>query len=336
MPNNKRQSNIELLRIASILFILLMHGIGCACHTSDVLNHFGYTLINAFGNMGVTVFVVISGYFGVHFKVSKAVTLWLIMLFYSLLHYANELISCPYGFDWGDFFSALTPVSSSTWWFMTCYFVLLCFSPFLNKIVTSLSRKQMNCLMAVFILFFILFPTVLQHQITHDGGKGLPNFLLSYLVGQYIRRYDVPNSVRSHSGSLFLCCGVIVFLVDFIYRLLSPKAPSFFCCDNNLFIFCGAVGLFVWVRNHTFSSSRINYFAGYAFPLYLQNMLLLPYATPFYENESDSPVLWLYFFPAMACVVIAAVAVEYLRRWLLDRRINTLACAIDKIVTINF
>ena len=77
---NIRKPNYELLRIFAILLITLMHSLRSAYG-----HNIGFVGVNTIGNMGVTLFVLISGYFGIRMRASKLIWLWTTMLFYSLL-----------------------------------------------------------------------------------------------------------------------------------------------------------------------------------------------------------------------------------------------------------
>ena len=63
MIKQQRYTNYELLRIFAILLISLMHGIRSAYGSSYPLNDMAHVIINAIGNTGVTLFVLISGFF---------------------------------------------------------------------------------------------------------------------------------------------------------------------------------------------------------------------------------------------------------------------------------
>src|SRR5574344_2218204 len=276
-------AKIELLRILSILMIVLMHGVGCAMNSNNEVNKISFVLINAFCNMGVTVFVVISGYFGIRFKVSSAVRLWLLLCIYSVIIHSYKVYSGNACLSVNLIVKTITPISSNAWWFMTCYAVTFCLSPFLNMIICHLSQRRASSLLAVLVLFFVIFPTFLHHSITNDYGKGLPNFILAYLIGQYIHKYKLPNFFVANSGLIFFLCGIVIFLVNF-----CTKNLLLFSKDNNLFIIVGAISLFVWTTKHSFRSKSINYIAGYAFPLYLMNSVLLTVVVPTYKIYVNS------------------------------------------------
>ena len=333
MGTKERMSNIELLRIMSIIMIVLMHGIGCAFNTNNDINRLSFTFVNAFCNMGVTVFVVISGFFGIRFKISSAVRLWLMLFVYSLLIYVYKVWGGGLEFSTGGIINVMTPVSSVTWWFMTCYFVIFCLSPFLNMILECLSKRRVQILLIILALFFVIFPTFLHHSITNDYGKGLPNFLLAYLIGQYIHKYKLPNFFVANSGLIFFLCGIVIFLVNFFTKNLL-----LFSKDNNLFIIVGAISLFVWTTKHSFRSKSINYIAGYAFPLYLMNSVLLTVVVPTYKIYVNSNLFLPHFFLAQVVITMFVFAIEVIRRILTDRFIWDVSNKLDKSLTkyINF
>lgn len=63
-----RNSNIELLRIVSICMIIIMHVLSFYKDFNDsYINHLTL-FMNAFCNSGVTIFILISGYYGIRFN----------------------------------------------------------------------------------------------------------------------------------------------------------------------------------------------------------------------------------------------------------------------------
>lgn len=319
--STQRLSNIELLRIGAILMIVMMHGIGYALHSPNEINRIGVTAINTIGNMGVTVFMLISGYFGIHFKWSRLFLLWMTALFYSIIAFLADAVYSP-----SDFYRALTPITSMTWWFLSWYVVIFCLSPFLNKAAEGLPKRQMELLLVVLLSFFVISPTVLFHSMTNDlGGKGLPNMVTAYLIGQYVAKYDLTMWITKHSGKWFLLTAGIVFCGSFMAGCVSLKASNFLCKDNNLFVVMGAMTLFCLVRKHTFTSSFVNYIASFSFPLYLVNGSVFKHLSPLYVGDINSIAIWGPYLLAVAAVVVVAWLAETTRR-LLFGRLNEFLC----------
>lgn len=75
-----RQSNIELLRLVCILMITVHHliclGITLNVHAGDANYMKAFWAITGFLYIGVNVFILISGYFGIKFKWRKVLDLY--------------------------------------------------------------------------------------------------------------------------------------------------------------------------------------------------------------------------------------------------------------------
>ena len=325
-----RLSNIELLRIGAIFMIVMMHGIGYALHSPNELNRIGVTVINTFGNMGVTIFMLISGYFGIHFKWSRLFLLWVTALFYSIMAFLADMVHNEVSVT--ELYQALTPITSMTWWFLSWYVVIFCLSPYLNKAAEELSKRQMEMLLGGVIFFFVLSPTVLFHSMTNDsGGKGLPNMITAYLIGQYVAKHDRPMWFTAHSGKWVLAAGGIVLVGSFVAGCISLTASNILCKDNNLFVVMGAVALFCWVRKHKFHSTVVNYMATFSFPLYLVNATVLKYLGPLYVGDVSSVSIWKPYLLAVLTVVVVAWLAETMRRFLFGRLNTNLSQRIDHL-----
>ena len=274
--------------------------------------------------------MLISGFFGIHFKWSRLFQLWMIALFYSVMAFLADWYSTGLA-DLGGIIRVITPITSMTWWFLSWYVVIFCLSPFLNKASGALSKRQMQMLLGVLIFFFILSPTILFHPMTNDfGGKGAPNMITAYLIGQYIGKHDLPTWFKSHSGMWFLLAASIVFAASFVAGCISLTASNFFCKDNNLFVVAGAVALFCWVRMHTFHSSFVNYIASFSFPLYLVNGSVFKHISHFYVGDSSNVSIWGPYVLAVLTVVVVAWIAETLRRLLFDQLNTSLSQRIDQ------
>ena len=92
----QRQSNIELLRIISILMIVihhvLVHGIYNSVNNSTL--HF----IDSFVIYGVNIFLLISGYFTLNLKWKSVINLFWICSFWKLFHlfYETYIVKVPH------------------------------------------------------------------------------------------------------------------------------------------------------------------------------------------------------------------------------------------------
>ncbi len=318
-----RQSNLEMLRIIAIMMIVMMHGAGCLLGTLFLPNRMILTFINAFGNMGVTTFILISGYFGIRFRWSRLWVLWAIALFYSLMIFFFDVLILGDVFSWQGLYHSLTPVTSQRWWFLTCYVVVFCLAPFLNRAVTDLTKRQMEILLAIMAFFFIISPTILRNTLTNDmEGKGLPNLITAYLIGQYIARYNIHSSFIRYSGRIVIIAVMLVFSASFMAGCIEPRATILFCKDNNLLIVIGAVSMFCWFRKLVFHSETVNYLAGFVFPLYLINLTVFRCFQNMLMVRSGQMEFWKVYLMAIGVALLSALAVEMVRRMTVSRVVD--------------
>ena len=136
---NVRRSNFELLRIFAMLLIVMHH---FSVHSPFVeftnalsVNRLGIQFMEIGGKLGVNLFVLISGYFmctSKEFKVKKIIVLFLQILMYSVLCYSVICIATNQ-FSIREVLRTFLPITFVNWWFASTYFVLLFFTPFINK-----------------------------------------------------------------------------------------------------------------------------------------------------------------------------------------------------------
>lgn len=325
---------MEMLRISAIMLISLMHGIKSAYDSPNALNDIVHYAINAVGNMGVTVFVLLSGFYSINFRLSKLIKLWLTVLFYSLTIFGVGLWLSETSLTTKEFikslYAALTPITSGTWWFISSYFIVFLLSPLLNLAAEKMKKQQFLYLLTVLLLIYSISPTFLLHPMSDNPyGKCTENMILAYLIGRYLALHGIPDILTYRSGWIFAGCTAFIF--SFNYMMDSP---FFMSKDNNLFIIIGATSLFILFRKMNTNWGIFNNIvlkgATYVFPLYLLNWWLIGLIEPAYAPLAGENLFLIYFFVSQAAIILITIAVESLRRLLLDHPINLLGNYIDR------
>lgn len=137
--------------------------------------------------VGVTCFIFISGYYGISFSRKRLNKIWSIIwvcaicsLFFSVISGNISLIDC---------FKSIFPVITKKYWYASCYVFLLILSPWINKFIDCLERKDLQKLLLVSIFLFYILPTFFYFDIMNDKGKGLVQMIVCYMVGRYIAKY---------------------------------------------------------------------------------------------------------------------------------------------------
>ena len=163
--NKERASNIELLRIVSILFVMILHANYLALEPpspTDITASFGNAFIRSFiealSCVCVNIFVIISGWFGIRFKVVRLLELIFQVIFISFLLYAfMRSIGLTGTMESADFFQLLF-IKNGAYWFVRAYLILYVFAPVLNSFVDNIDRNQIR----LFLIGFFVFQSILS------------------------------------------------------------------------------------------------------------------------------------------------------------------------------
>lgn len=141
--HRSRQSNFELLRIVCMAMIIVSH---YCCHggilvQGNATNIFLAQLLRLGGKLGVTGFILITGYFMCEkqFKISSGFKVAFQTMFYSIAVLAVCLfLKQPVGVR--TIISQVFSPIYSVYWFVTAYIGLYMFIPFLNVIIRKINR----------------------------------------------------------------------------------------------------------------------------------------------------------------------------------------------------
>lgn len=187
---NKRQSNIELLRIISIFLIMVVHATYLTFGTptpheiqAKPLGSFFFIGLENVSVICVDIFVLISGWFGIHPKVKSI---------------GGLLFQCVYfGLIMAIFFgvTGIQPLGATTLakcmvnypHFVMCYIVMYLMTPVLNAFVEHASRIQFRNMLIGLYSWAFIFGWFLHNDDSFAGGNSALAFMGLYLLARYIR-----------------------------------------------------------------------------------------------------------------------------------------------------
>lgn len=265
-----RESNFELLRILCIIGILMMHTFSSVYSTVSGFNLVYGTFINSICNTGVSMFVLISGYFGIKTNIRKIVSIEMVTVFYALLslvaqYFVGQTISIK------DIFYSCFPVSSKMYWYITAYMLMMIFADYINLLPEKLDKKRFQRLILIMLLVFSVLPSILQIHVMNDSGKGVLNMLLIYLIGRYIRKYDLEVKDEFKPVGIAILLLGIEFALNYSLSMLKGGVGVYapFARDCSIFIVALSVLIFLLVKKVHVSSSLINILAKNVIGVYL-------------------------------------------------------------------
>lgn len=234
-------------------------------------------LVNGICNIGVTCFILISGYYGVQFKLKKLIKMECMMISYSLLEILLMYLVMPEQLQGAalleQLVKSLLPFISRKYWFYSCYVCLMLLSGYIQKLIDALKQEEMKKLLILMIILFGVLPTIFYFELIPDNGKGLVQMIMVYMIGRYIRSYYD----RKLQGK-----AIIVFIGLWIINGISHELPiqiggiyHHLCKDNSITNLTMAVILFFIFKNWKFQSGIINHLAKNIFAVFALNNTLI-------------------------------------------------------------
>lgn len=319
----QRSSNFELLRIVCMLLIILGHII-MAHHDINDTEYFISHITRPFTIVAVNIFVIISGYFGIKFKLDRLIRLFTQTWFYSVGAFIIILLLGIHTFNFKKDILVFFLVFSNQYWFITTYIALYCIAPFINKAIGQLDKENFRKgLLLGFVLFYI-WPTlaflVNASQLVKDAGYGIVNFVYLYLLGRYIKMYY--NDVKSQSFylSTYIISSITLFASQYLISKTLHFEFSAWLSYNTIFVFISAVSLFLYFKNLTLHSSIINKIAAPCLAVYLFHMAQWEHLADFLQIREARGIIYVAMLIIYPIVIYAlGYLLEKIRLLLFDR-----------------
>lgn len=263
-----RKSNMELLRIISMLFVLGLHANFLALHSPtqvDVVanpwNAFSRFLFEGLCIIAVNAFVFISGWFGIRVSVKSFFKLVFQCLFIGLV---ITIGYCVATHSFASINMDILLLRTDNLWFIYAYIGLYLLAPILNRFIEHSPRQEH---FQVVITFFILQTYIAWYRgfvNWYSNGYSTLSFIGLYLLAQYIRKYPVMYkelSVVSHFAIVVLCTlfiGIFATVMTSIYR--TDYAHLMYSYLNPIVIL-SALSITIAFSKINFQSQLVNWFA---------------------------------------------------------------------------
>lgn len=325
-----RNSAIELVRLLAMFMIVFYHLILFFIEPID--SNPIYKGIQIPFHIGVILFVLISGFFGIRpsfrgfFKILCIVAVYYLPL--RLWYVYNMNMG---GMAMLDSFHVL---SKTPYWFVRTYLCLYLVSPLLNKCLKDISTRERIYYLFAFSAIAV-YLGLLQCDISLIDGKNLANFILIYIIGNTIKiEHDKLSQLSSKTffGFYIFMNLVLVFLYyyfnntrvsDFIWNWSFPYYSPFLLVSSILF--------FIPFTRYTIDSPRINYFAASAFSIYIihhqpvvMDLILQPIAHYIYMRTAGNVTICLVMMGLLALFILFISV-------LIDKLLTPLWRVLDKL-----
>lgn len=285
--NAQRNASIELLRIISTAMVLVLHVV-LTTKLQDIyssgIHFYVYWWLEALSVIAVDVFFIISGYFMCEskFKAKNVFRIaiggvWLYSVVFSIV---NNLISGT-GFPKMDLLKMLFPVYTHKFWFVNAYLIIYILSPFINKMLAALNKKQHTAIMIVCLLLFCARHTFSMTQWIGESSGGAILFFMLYIVASWIRKYYRKDNKPAKFFFAYIALSLLIVLsarIIIAVGLGSEYAGKFYGYSSVLVV-AEAFALFLAFLNIKPIAGKtgrfINFVAKHSFSVYIIHFAMM-------------------------------------------------------------
>ena len=332
----RRNSNVEWLRVASMLMIVAYHYSIWGFFEEELAATGNKTFVDLFGMLGkagTDLFVLISGYYMAEqsYSIKKFLNLMGTVWFYTIGAMLCLGVLGGQPVTRLDLEYAFLPLKTSHYWFVNYYVLLMLCTPFLNRLVHALDRKQ-HALLCAFCIGLVTVVPEFAH-VSYAAGS-LPLFVTLYVCAAYCRlhvRHELPTARRCLllAAVLLGLCVLRIVLTDMICRRTGNmerlmRSTAFMGAYSPFALALGVL-LLIGAACRPAGTDRLGArLGGLTFGVYL-------FQSNNYVSEAlwqgilntraytASPLLPLHALGSVAGVFAAGLLVEYLRQITLGR-----------------
>jgi peptidoglycan/LPS O-acetylase OafA/YrhL len=284
------------------------------------------------GKVGVNVFFVISGYFMIsrNMKWNKVYKLLVEVLFYNIIIYLCLTLFAGYHYGHLETLEVFVPfvfdISGS---FVGSYLLVYILSPFINKGMNILSKRQWKSMLVILLGYFTILGSMPTNiALWNYFGWGIT----MYILGGYIAKFGLFNEKTINWGWAFVISLIILWGCEILLTLVPSKILSwrFVIIESNkiTILFC-AITLFMYFRNLKINYSKfINVVASSCFGVFLIHAncsqmrdFIWKQILPNTDMYSSS-LFFMHMMGKVICIYIICTMLDYLRIHLIEKNLS--------------
>lgn len=181
-----RNSRIELLRIGAMLLIVVLHLIQNDDRFNYVLSDYSFNSacligLKLFSNIGVSIFALITGFFGISPSYRKLFALVFKTWFYSVcITFVFLLCGCSH---LKELVTVMIPLNSGHW-YINAYVILIMVCSFAGDKINQVSKGQFKTWLLIGFTLLYVFS-----WLSFDIGTNVVLVMYLYCLGRYIARF---------------------------------------------------------------------------------------------------------------------------------------------------
>ncbi len=327
--SSKRNYGIDLLRLISMFFVVMLHllGHGGVLKNASGTQYVPSWLLEVIAYCAVNCYAIISGYVcyreeETEYHYGNYLSFWIPVFVYSFGITLGMYIFFPNKVSIDMLIQSALPVSSAEYWYVNAYTGLFFVIPWINKLIRKITNQELNQLVLMLFVVFSLYSTFSSTRsdvFKLMGGYSFVWLSIMYIFGAWIKK----NKINEKKSTFWwLSLTVICILITWLYKISDFKNNSMFVSYVSFTIVIIAVSLVVIFSRLKLNSASvfvIRIFSPAAFGVYLihhQSLVFKHFIVGAFSWIASSKA-WLLPLNVLACVsviFIVCIVIELVRQ----------------------
>ena len=282
------------------------------------LTSFGRILAEQICVVGVNVFVLISGWFGI-----KASVKGLCSLLFQVLFWGIVVVALGWVFHLNIPLAKTAKVLwfGSYYWFIIAYIGLYVLSPMLNLFIDKATKKQFLTVIICFFLTEFIYGWAVFSE-SFNRGYSILSFVGLYLLARFIR-LNGTGLQATRQGPCLLLYGVLTLIPAIIsyIGIRDGWKPLHTLDYSSPFVIGAALSLLIAFSRKEFYSRAVNWVASGVFSVYIihEHAVIIPYFKSFMRD------LFIRLGPWVYAGIVLLLAVAFILACALFNRLRVVA-----------
>ena len=115
---------------------------------------------------------------------------------------------------------------TDSYWFVKFYIAIYLLSPFLNKLIEGLNKKEYNKLLIILTVLLSIIPYLTGEQGFSNNGFTIQHFIYLYLIGGYLRKFPIGELAIFRKYSKQVVCIIIFFSCAILNYIIYRSSQS--------------------------------------------------------------------------------------------------------------
>lgn len=332
---NCRDSNIELLRILTMIGVIVLHynnsSIGGALKyvRHDGVNYFILMILESIFICAVDLFILISGYFLINTQkrsIIKPLKLIVQVIVFKFSFFIFAVLIGESSFSFSKLITVMIPNN----YFVILYCAVYFLSPYVNIVMKALNKKRLKrMVITVFIIFsvYAILTDLLSDISGRDvfglssigmygshNGYTFVNFMMMYIIGAYLRLNE--DKLKSYRNIKLITIFGGLVIIDVIwacgFEWLEINTQTAFSYLNPVVVFMAVIGFMIFKNIHIGNILLINNLAKGSFTVFLVHSYFLTRINIKGHVNTNVFLMLVHIFLCIVCIYLICWVIYFI------------------------